>query len=242
MWTLLRTRRWLSFTALVVVAIVAFGFLSHWQWSRAEERRAQRLAVASESSAPPVSVAQALENPADWESVTATGTYADDRTVLVRQRPLNGSNGFWVATPLRTPDGLEVWVNRGWVAATGAATQSQAAPAAPAGLVTIIGRLREAEVTPQPAPSDLPVGQVPALDPAALSASAIGYYVESVSSDPADPGLTPIPLPEIDEGRNISYAVQWILFAMVAVAGWLFFLRREAREDAHDREPTWTSG
>ncbi|MGI9197281.1 MAG: SURF1 family cytochrome oxidase biogenesis protein [Candidatus Nanopelagicales bacterium] len=242
MWTLLRTRRWLSFTALVVVAIVAFGFLSHWQWSRAEERRAQRLAVAAESGGPPVPVAQALEDPSDWEAVTATGTYAGNRTVLVRQRPLNGSNGFWVATPLRTADGLEVWVNRGWVAATGAATQSQDAPVAPAGLVTITGRLREAEVTPQPAPTDLPAGQVPALDPAALSASIIGFYVESVSSDPADPGVTPIPLPEIDEGRNISYAVQWILFAVVAVAGWLFFLRREAREDAGNKEPVKASG
>ena len=49
-------------------------------------------------------------------------------------------------------------------------------------------------------------------------------------------------LPVIDEGRNISYAVQWILFALVALAGWFFFLRREARTVAAEgKDPTWTS-
>lgn len=41
---------------------------------------------------------------------------------------------------------------------------------------------------------------------------------------------------------NISYAVQWILFALVAFAGWFFFLRREARTVAAEgKDPTWTS-
>ena len=44
-WPLLRTRRWIGFTAVVVLAIVAFGLLSAWQWSRAEERRAERSAL-----------------------------------------------------------------------------------------------------------------------------------------------------------------------------------------------------
>jgi cytochrome oxidase assembly protein ShyY1 len=41
--------------------------------------------------------------------------------------------------------------------------------------------------------------------------------------------LVIVPLPQIDEGQNISYAVQWILFALVAMVGWFVFLRREAR-------------
>ena len=52
------------------------------------------------------------------------------------------------------------------------------------------------------------------------------------ASDPAQEALIPVPLPEVDEGQNISYAVQWLLFAGVAMAGWFFFLQREAREDA----------
>jgi len=31
---------------------------------------------------------------------------------------------------------------------------------------------------------------------------------------------------------NYSYAGQWLLFAMVAICGWFYFLRREAKEGA----------
>jgi len=53
--------------------------------------------------------------------------------------------------------------------------------------------------------------------------------VQLISSEPSTGDLVLVPLPEIDEGQNISYAVQWILFAMVAIVGWFIFLRREAK-------------
>lgn len=235
MWALLRTRRWIAFTLLVVVVIVAFGLLSRWQWSRADERRFERLQLLEQSQAMPVTWQAAMAQPHEWSPVTVTGTYDGAATVLVRQRPLNGSNGFWVATPLSEADGGTVWINRGWVAASGAATQQQSAPPPPAGTVTVTGRLRVTETVPQPVPQDLPVGQVPALDTSFLvgpGTSYDAYYLEAVSSIPADPEVTVLPAPEVDEGRNISYAVQWILFALVAIVGWFFFLRREARDDA----------
>jgi len=43
----------------------------------------------------------------------------------------------------------------------------------------------------------------------------------------------------VDEGRNISYAVQWLIFAAVALVGWWAFLRRESamlREEAESEE------
>ena len=45
MLALVKTRRWLSFTALVVLAIIGFGLLSRWQWDRADERRVERIAI-----------------------------------------------------------------------------------------------------------------------------------------------------------------------------------------------------
>ncbi|MFM9050569.1 MAG: SURF1 family protein [Actinomycetota bacterium] len=233
MWSLLRTRRWLAFTALVLAAIVAFGLLSRWQWSRAEERRSDRIELQSETAENPVTWDAAMADPAQWRPVTLTGTYDDAATRLIRQRPLDGRNGFWVATPLQEGDGTRIWVNRGWVAIEGGATATQAAPAAPAGQVTVVGWLRESESMPSPAPTDLPAGQSAALDPASLDAgSAPDFYVQASESTPSDPAVTIVPVPVIDEGRNISYAIQWLLFAAVAIAGWLFFLRREARDDA----------
>ena len=121
MWSLLQTRRWVSFTLLVVVAITAFGFLSRWQWERAEEERSKKAAWSAQSTGPASSLADAIAQPTEWTPVRTSGRYDDEGTVLVRQRPLDGRNGFWVVTPLDTDAG-RVWVARGWLPATGSAT------------------------------------------------------------------------------------------------------------------------
>lgn len=233
MWSLLRTPRWIAFTALVLAAIVAFGLLSRWQWARAEERRADRIELQAEITEQPVGWDVATADPIEWRPVTLSGAYDGASTLLIRQRPLDGRNGFWVATALRQPDGTRVWINRGWVSAEGNANAEQAAPPPPDGQVSVTGWLRMGERMPDPAPADLPRGQAAALDPVAFDGTgAPAFYVQMEASDPRDSALTAIPLPVIDEGRNISYAIQWLLFAAVAIGGWLFFLRREAREDA----------
>lgn len=212
MLALLRTRRWISFTVLVVVVIVAFGFLSRWQWARAEERRVQHNAIANSSAAVPYSPDVTTE----WQPVTVQGVYASEQT-LVRRRPLDGRNGFWVVTPLRGSDGGTVSIVRGWLQSTSGPNDVVTAPAPPAGEVTVTGRIRSAEpANPQ---TGLPAGQVMSIDAA---------FVQLTSSAPAQSGLITLPLPEVDEGRNVSYAVQWLLFAAVAIIGWFFFLRREA--------------
>lgn len=243
MGSLLRTRRWIAFTLLVVVAIAAFGLLSRWQWLRAEDRRVERVTLAAESSAAPVGAAEAVESGApEWTPVVAVGRYDSERTVLVRQRPLDGRNGFWVATPLIVEGGPTVWVVRGWIPAGASAVEQVVPPTAPEGTVRVQARLRSAEASPGPTPDDLPAGQVPRMDPSRLGVGVAGVYLEAIASNPADPEVTALPLPVIDEGRNISYAVQWILFALVAMAGWFFFLRREASTVAAEgKDATWTS-
>lgn len=236
MLALLRTRRWQAFTALVIVAIVAFGLLSHWQWARAEQHRDERAQLAWRTEQPPVPLAQALAQPEapganEWVPVEVTGSWVPGSEHLVRQRPLDGRNGLWVVGLLREADGTTVAINRGWTPATAAATVAQPPPRAPTGTVTVQGWLRIAETGPATLPADLPEGQIPSMTPAVLGASVPDAYIQASVVTPGEPGLTPLPLPEIDDSRNLSYAVQWILFAAVAMAGWFFFLRREARED-----------
>lgn len=230
MWSLLRTRRWIAFTALVVFAIVGFGLLSNWQWHRAEDRRTERLALNAVIDEQPVTLSAAMAEPVEWEPVLATGRYVPGATWLIRQRPLDGANGFWVVSLLSTSDG-DVWINRGWIPSGSAATAVVEPPPAPVGTVTVQGRLRWTETSPEPLPTDLPAGQASSLDPAVWGRGTSAFYLEATASTPTEADLTPLPAPEIDEGRNISYAVQWIIFAVVAVVGWYFFLRREARED-----------
>ncbi|MBI1350815.1 MAG: hypothetical protein GC156_06835 [Actinomycetales bacterium] len=249
MLALLRTRRWLGFTIVVLLAIIGFGLLSRWQWARAEQHREERIALAAALAEAPTSPDRLPSSPAEWTPITVVGTYRADLQAAVRKRPLNAVNGFWVMTPLVTSDGMAYWINRGWLATTGDALSTPDLPAPPSGRVTVSGLVRAYEEADASRNDGLPAGQIaaPALPTLPSVAQPAPYFVQLRSSDPEQDGLTVLPLPEVemDEGRNISYAVQWLLFALVAIGGWFFFLRREAREDAEraadQKELAWTS-
>lgn len=247
---MLRTGRWISFTLAALVAIIAFGLLSSWQWHRALEEQAKAAAANAGSSATPVPLRSVVEPgrplPADeeWRSVEAAGDLRCDSGYLVRNRPLDGTNGFWAVCPLRMPDGAWVWVNRGWLAAPGPAVREVAMPAAPTGPVLVVGRLRASESASPAIPADLPAGQAKSLDTEALAAASgldgplFAPYVEATGIQPADPGgLRPVPLPPADSAQNYSYAGQWLLFAGITVGGWFYFLRREAAEEGASSPP-----
>ncbi len=226
MLSLLRTRRWLSFTVIVLLVIVAFGFLSRWQWSRAAEKKALNASMVSARGAAPVPPSSGL---GEWTPVVATGTYDSSHELVVRKRPQDTVNGFWVMTPLLTDAGT-VWVNRGWLRAEANAVTYPNVPAAPVGPVTITGMWRDWQVARTT--SGLPEGMISDVDPAVLGVpTPLDGYLQLTQSNPTQSGLSAVLLPEIDDSRNISYAVQWILFALVCVGGWFFFLRREARDD-----------
>jgi len=228
---LLRTRRWQGFTAVVIVAIIAFGFLSRWQWDRAEEKQAEARAQAlSETQAITPPVADPLP---EFTPVSFTGDYVPESVRFVRQRPLEGRNGFWVMQQLRVDDGV-VWLLRGWTPSGIRAGDSPELPAsALSGRATVTGIARplpEGESFAADARGGLPLDQITEITTGQLPAAAdVDWFVQVRTSEPDD-GLIAVPLPENDDLQNISYAIQWLLFAAVAIGGWVFFLRREARE------------
>ena len=235
----LREPRWVALGFLILLVVPAFVLLSRWQLSRLDDRRYNNDLVTAHATQTPVPVDSLMTAGGDpssvgdeqrWRPVTATGTYDAAGEVLVRKRPLDGRNGFWVVTPLVTTSGTVLAVNRGWIEASGSASAVQAVPAPPAGEVTVVGRIQPSETAPEQ-PSDLPAGQVTDLDVALVAAGAsTAYpgYVQLESSDPAqEEGLTPIPLPNLSDGPHLSYAIQWVLFAVVAVTGFVLLARRE---------------
>ncbi|MGD9957095.1 MAG: SURF1 family protein [Candidatus Nanopelagicales bacterium] len=235
-----RQPKWLALGFVVLLVIPSFLLLSRWQLHRLDERRHFNDLVTSHSAAEPVPVDRVMRpgDPLDtigddqrWLPVTATGRYDAAATVLVRKRPLDGKNGFWVVTPLITSTGAVLAVNRGWVAAEGGATETQAVPAPPAGEVSIVGRIQPSEEAPETQPGDLPQGQVTDLSVPLVAGGAPAYpgYVQLVTSTPAESAeLTPIPIPDLSDGPHLSYAVQWIFFAVVAVVGFVVLVRRES--------------
>ena len=233
MLALVKTRRWLSFTALVVLAIIGFGLLSRWQWDRADERRVERIAI---SQAQVLDQVDYVTDLGEFTRVRISGTFVDDKTQLVRQRPLDGGNGYWVMTPLIAQPGVDTgaltWVLRGWLGASTIATEVPLIPPAPPGEIAITGAIRYFE-----APLDnvfgLPRGVIAKMSKEELNATVSNATVDNrivqlISVSPGQEELVIVPLPDIDETQNISYAVQWILFALVAIIGWFVFLRREA--------------
>lgn len=234
MTALLRSPRWIGFTAIALVAIIGFGLLSRWQWQRAEEHRIERLTI--EQGEQVQGLVTNISDLDPFSRVDVQGTYVDRYTTLVRQRPQDGSNGYWVVTPLdASGKGDFLWVVRGWVPASTNALERPVIEPAPAGSIRITGVVREFE-DPRSDVSGLPMGVVSRMSVEELP--AIGPIqnraLQVVTSAPSE-GITAVDLPTVDEGQNISYAVQWIIFAIIATGGWFIFLRREAQEVAQSQ-------
>ena len=241
----LRQRRWWGFTAFILVMLVLCVLLARWQWHRYHVRLAENDRLDAAITGPAVPVADLLEaRPAsadaqplppelEWQSVTATGTFDADAEKAVRRRPLDGTNGFWIVTPLVTDDGV-VLVNRGWAPAGKDANTAPDVPPAPAGLVTVTGRLRQAEVTRQEEAA--PPGQSWAADPQLLidpdgTTPRFNGYVELRTSEPAaDAGLRALSDPGHRGLNNLIYSIQWLIFGLVGLIGWWRLISVEGRE------------
>lgn len=238
MYGFLRTPRWITLTLVVVLVIPSFIVLSRWQWSRYEERSTRNSAITTNESVGAQALATVVK-PGDtigpdreFRVVRVSGTYDQSGERYSRRQPLNGTNGFFVLTPLLTNDGRAVLINRGWTGATGNALSSPSVDPAPSGPVVIEGRLRSGDAD-RTQPDDVPVGQVVGVDSAAILAGTgrplYPGYLELTAQAPApDPLLAPIPGPDLGEGPHRSYALQWLLFIGIAIIGWGILVRNEA--------------
>ena len=252
MQSLPRAGRWAIYISLAVLFAIACVFLSNWQFSRNEQRSEQLALIAANYDAEPVALGdlippgEALDPGDQWHPVQLTGTYLNDQQLLARNRPHGGTAAFEVLVPFRLEDGRVILVDRGWVPPGEHQPDPDVVPAAPAGEVSVIVRLRPGEQVPN-AGRSAPDGQVPtinlalvadALEPDAGAALEQSAYGVMVSEDPA-PATAPEALesPSDDHGPHLSYAIQWILFAIM---GFVFIgyvirtERRHRREDAED--------
>jgi cytochrome oxidase assembly protein ShyY1 len=148
---------------------------------------------------------------------------------LVVNRTQNGDTGRNVVDALQLGDGSLLLVNRGFV------PLADPVPAAPTGLVTVVGRLRasDARKTGQPADQNVAgLTEIHRIDIPLLTGQFGGrvqpMYVAQVESTPHDAStLQPIVLPNTsDEGPHLSYTVQWFIFSACAIAGWVLAVRR----------------
>lgn len=241
----LRRPSWIALTLLVVVLVITFVELGRWQLRRHDERAAlnARVAASLEQPAVPVdellSVGTAPSLESEWRQVEAVGTYDASRELLVRNRSYDSSLGFGVITPLITTGGRALLVDRGWVPAGETAAEAPTVPPAPAGTVAVTARVRLGAGSDAGA-QGLPAGQVRRVAVPDLAADlpypVYGAYAALVPGQPGggngDQPPRPVRPPEPSAGPHLAYALQWFLFAAIAVGGWAILLRGETRTAA----------
>jgi surfeit locus 1 family protein len=232
----LLTPRWILGMLLALLVAAGCVELGLWQLRRLDERRTFNTSVerAIDSNPRPLN-AFAATSGADalaYRRVRVNGTYDTRREVVLFGRTLNGEPGNEVLTPLVTADGSAVVVDRGWVPlASDTPPVSAAAP--PAGAVSVTGILWPPEAESEPDPSAPPERQLAKIDLGRLQQQlpyriARAYlWLQSQQPSQAGPLPRPVPLPPLDEGPHLSYAVQWFIFAAIAVVGYAVLARRE---------------
>ncbi|MET4581297.1 cytochrome oxidase assembly protein ShyY1 [Conyzicola nivalis] len=238
-WSFAFTWHWARYLALAVVfALVCVG-LCLWQLDRRDTALVELGRIDNNYSAEPVPLADVLGDldafspDQKWTPVTITGTYLSDEELLVRNRPYNSGPGFEVLTPLLLADGSVFIVDRGGLPTGRLQDSPDEIPAAPSGEVTVTARLKPGEPT-------LPGRSAPAGQIASIQLDDIadrldrptftGAYGLMMSEDPA-PAERPLAAakPVRDEGPHLSYAFQWLVFALFGFFGLGYGLRQEYR-------------
>ncbi len=246
-WDFLRRPGWIAshlFAVTVIVIMVGLGF---WQLDRLDQRRVTNAQVAAQSEANPVSIEAGLARPVaerEFTAITDTGRFVDPEIVRVANRSQGGAAGDWVVGLYRTDAGLYVLVNRGFLTREEVAAEPAAGP--------LVGWLRTSQ-TKSSALGGTDTGdtfRVPRLDVAAIMERAFDadlidgpvapMWVEMAEPDRAfaapaqsvgEPVLPePVPLPPLDEGSHLSYAMQWFTFSLMGAFVYLLILQRKAGE------------
>lgn len=251
--------RWSGYVAVAVLFAIACAFLSHWQFERNESRAAELELVDRNYDAVPVGLADlvpegsTLDPEDEWHPVVMTGEYLPTDQLLVRNRPHGGTAAFEVLVPFRLEDGRILIVDRGWVPPGESSREPDAVAAPPEGTVEVTVRLRPGEALTSSGES-VDGGQIPTINlPLIAAVVADGERVEQsaygalVSEQPA-PATTLGALddPSADPGPHLSYAIQWILFAIMGFVFIGYMIRTEIRarrdDDEDDEKPADTTG
>ena len=226
---------------MVVLFSIATSLLSWWQFSRREERVERIDQVIANYDKTPVafdSLTWRLNDngltDAEWTPVTVSGNYLPEQAVIVRNRPLSGQAGFLQLVPLVLDNGEILMIERGWIQAGSDITTPSSNPLPEPGRHELVVRLR----APEPdlgRPSV--VGQLASINPAELSEILAPYgevisdrYGRLVAESPGyENAPFAMPMPSLNEGNHLSYALQWILFGLMAFAALFWAYRNDRR-------------
>jgi surfeit locus 1 family protein len=251
-WSTFFSKRWRWATLLVLLLTAVFVRLGIWQLDRLEQRRAQNQQVLAVLNTPAYEMDAALmpaaqQIPGRW--VTVTGTYDLDHQMLLLLQNWQGRAGVNLITPLlldgdKTADSepveVAVLIDRGWIpdserdnlaayGVTGSVTLTGPVTlTAYVALPELLDRQTTADTSFQP--------EIYRVDTAVLQ-TQLPYDLQPVYLviPPDDMGNSEWPYRQpreidISDGPHLGYALQWLAFALIAIGGYAYFVRRSERE------------
>lgn len=249
LWTL-RQPRYQALAALAVVLALLCSAAGTWQVSRYDQSVRDNTALRANAHAPIIPLTTALvplvghgatpgRDAIRYRTVTVTGSYQPGTEQYLRYQQVNGENGYYVITPLRTSDGV-LLVARGFVANDGGTAVPQHVAAPPAGTVRVTGRLQTASSDSDKA-AQLGRGLIDTVNPAQQAArrhtAVFDGYLTLKPHQPGASGLTALPAPDLSnpaggayEWQHFAYILQWYVFALLALALPFALARHEVRE------------
>lgn len=221
-------------SVLAAAGCIRLGF---WQLSRLEQRRAKNALVAGQTAAPAVSVSEARMRDTSqlhWRRVTFRGVANYDKEIVLSARSQSGTVGVQIVTAVRPLDGAwgdtSILVIRGWMPAADGRSYERKSTAE-GDTLSVDGLVTEFP------PAGTGMVRMPStrhafrwLDRDTLAqetGSALAPFVllqlgDTVQRDVAK--IVRVPPPSLSEGPHKSYAVQWFVFATVALLGFVAYL------------------
>jgi len=230
-------RRWVSWLVMTVVFGVGCWLLSQWQFSRQAEVVAANQLINKNFDSEPRPLSEVIKPTDNWNReleylpVEVSGNYLPDSTYLVRNRPFDGRPGFLQLAAFKTTEGTVIWVERGWLP-TGNNQDS------PDNVPKLSDTKMELTIRLRPSESDngrtAPAGQLANIDLLkAGKVSSFSTYQQAYGrlaseSDPQPRGLD-LGKPVLSEGNHLSYAMQWILFGLMAFGAVFWNISQDRR-------------
>ncbi len=229
---------WLGWFSLVLIFTIACVLLSKWQFDRQAEVVETNSRIAASYAAEPKALEEILSTKQPWEtslefrSVLVSGLYIPEESYLVRNRPYNAYPGFLQLVAFRTDGGSVIWVERGWLPTGSKSDSPDDVP-----LVDSVHRQLTLRLRPSEPSLDrtAPSGQLSSIDLESASSnldSTETYtqaYGRLIDEYPQLPAGQRIGKPELSEGNHLSYAMQWILFGLMAIGAVIWTLSQERR-------------
>jgi cytochrome oxidase assembly protein ShyY1 len=246
-------KRWIRWIAVAVVFAIACGFLANWQWNRRVQvvKVITRLDRNYSHSVQPL--AKLVPSTAgfslryEYRPALVTGHFDSSKLLLLRNQINNGNPGFDLLVPFVTDAGTAIVVDRGWVSVGAKQDSPDFIPPIPTGPVKLVGRLIHYQ---QPDSRTAPMGQAMSITPIKLNdqwrypAGMLyqGAYLRLAVESPraSSYGILSIK-PDISEGNHLSYAFQWILFALLGFAAIGANIRQDLREKRAASDPNYVA-